>query len=342
MKFIKRSLALVALLGITSAANAQIAVSTFDTDADGWTIGEFFSTFGGDPPSYLTSDGNPGGFIQTSDLYGWNAFHAPAKFLGDKAAAYGGSLRVDQRLLTSDNTIYPMVVISDGTLTLQFRTPPPQTGWTIYNITLLASAGWEVANGSGNPGDPASEEQLIQVLSNLVFMNFDGDWQTGSDLIDLDNVRLDAGEGLQVSGQVQLQGANSQAQPVTLVFRSLDGGEIRRTITPHADGSYVTRHLPRKPYTIWIKGAKWLADKQTIDLTNGSVSNVNFTLLAGDANDDNFADITDLLAVVAAYNQVSPAPGFSEAADFNGDSTNDITDLLLLIGNYNKQGESLP
>jgi hypothetical protein len=342
MKFIKRSLALVALLGITSAANAQIAVSTFDTDADGWTIGEFFSTFGGDSPAYLTFDGNPGGFIRTTDVFGWNAFHAPAKFLGNQAAAYGGMLSLDQRLLTADGPDYPMVVISDGTLSLQFTTPPPGFVWTTYHINLVASAGWKVADGSGNEGDPASEEQLVQVLSNLVFLHIDGDWHTGGDQIDLDNVRLDAGEDLQVSGRIELQGANNQAQPVTLVFRSAEGSEIRRTVTPHADGSYSLGNFPRKPYTLWVKGAKWLADKETIDLTNGSVSGVNFTLLAGDANDDNFADITDLLAVIAAYNQVSPAPGFSEAADFNGDSTNDITDLLLLIGNYNKQGESLP
>lgn len=342
MKLIKRCLSLIALLGIAAAANAQIAASTFETDADGWTSGEFFNTFGGAVPEYLSLGGNPGGFVRTPDVYGWNAYHAPAKFLGDQSAAYGGTLRLDQRLVSSDGPDYPMVVISDGTLMLQYRTAPPSTNWTTYNISFLASAGWEFANGSGNQGDPASEEQLVQVLSHLLFLHFDADWQTGSDQIDLDNVRMDAGVDVSVSGRMELQGATNPAQPVTLIFRSAQGGEFQRNVTLSANGSYVAHYLPRKPYTLWVKGAKWLAGKRAIDLTNGSLAGVDFTLPTGDANNDNFVDITDLLAVISHYNQATPSMDYLEAADFNGDAVNDISDLLLLIGNYNRQGETLP
>jgi uncharacterized protein YfkK (UPF0435 family) len=72
--------------------------------------------------------------------------------------------------------------------------------------------------------------------------------------------------------------------------------------------------------------------------TTGAV-NVNFTLRAGDVNNDNAVDITDLLALIAAYNKLSPNAGYLEGADFNADGTNDITDLLLLIGNYNQIGD---
>jgi len=55
---------------------------------------------------------------------------------------------------------------------------------------LTAAAGWEIMNTSGGSGAAATETQLQTVLSNLVFMNFQADWQTGSDQVDLDNVSL--------------------------------------------------------------------------------------------------------------------------------------------------------
>jgi len=172
------------------ATAGVIVQSTFDSGDEGWTVGDFFAATGASTPFYVATGGNPGGFIRTTDMYSWNGYHAPVAFLGDKSAAYGGVLHVEQRLLTSDNAAYPMVVISDGSTSLQFRTTPPGTGWTSYDIGLTASAGWEIMNTGGGSGAAATESQLQTVLSNLVFMNFQGDWQTGSDQVDLDNVSL--------------------------------------------------------------------------------------------------------------------------------------------------------
>jgi hypothetical protein len=69
------------------------------------------------------------------------------------------------------------------------------------------------------------------------------------------------------------------------------------------------------------------------------VSGLNATLLAGDVNQDNAVDITDLLALISSYNKVDPDPEYKIAADFNRDGANDITDLLALIANYNKLGD---
>ncbi|MEX2559756.1 MAG: ELWxxDGT repeat protein [Pirellulales bacterium] len=122
------------------------------------------------------------------------AFQAPALFLGDQSAAYGGTLHLEQRLLTSDGANYPMVLLSDGTLFLQFRTTPPGTDWTAYDIPLVVSAGWEVSDLSdtADPDPPATEAQLQQVLGNLTLFNIWADWLTGSDRVDLDNVRLES------------------------------------------------------------------------------------------------------------------------------------------------------
>ena len=195
MKTLALVMSMLALLVLAGPAQALILVqSTFDAGDEGWRTGEFFSTSDSGAPTHVATGGNPGGFIRATDVAAWAAFHAPAAFLGDQSAAYGGFLHVDQRLLTSDGINYPMVVISDGTTQLQFRTTPPSTDWTSYDISLLASAGWEIANGSGNPGPAASEAQLQTVLGNLLFLHLDVDWQTGNDQVDLDNVRLCSGD----------------------------------------------------------------------------------------------------------------------------------------------------
>lgn len=153
------------------------------------------------PPAATKVGGNPGGFIRTNDLFGWNSYEAPASFLGNQSAAYGGTLSLDERVRSADPAaVYPMVVLSDGTVLLQFRTSAPAagSGWTSFSIPLLASAGWEVADGSGNAGPAATEAQLQGVLSNLLFLKLDADWHTETfsdpltDQVDLDNVILDS------------------------------------------------------------------------------------------------------------------------------------------------------
>jgi len=181
-------------MAVPGVATAGVIVqSTFDLSDEGWLVGDLFSASGAFIPTYLAIGGNPGGYISTGDFYDWNAYHAPAAFLGNQSAAYAGTLHLDQRILSSDGVDYPMVMLSDGSLILQFRTTPPGTSWTAYDIPLLASAGWEISDGwSGDPGPAASEAQLQAVLSSLTFLNIEADWQTGFDQVDLDNVRLES------------------------------------------------------------------------------------------------------------------------------------------------------
>jgi alkaline phosphatase D len=195
MKILRLVLAAALGMAMSGAIQATVlAESTFDTDDEGWRIGQFFSNDGNNAPAYFASGGNPGGFIRTTDAFLVTAFQAPGSFLGDMSAAYGGTLHVDQRVASHDSLNYPLVLLGDGTLELQFRTTPPAAGtvWTQYDILLLASAGWEVSDGGDNANDKpdATEAQLQQVLGNLTLFNLRGDWHTGSDQTDLDNVRI--------------------------------------------------------------------------------------------------------------------------------------------------------
>ena len=85
----------VMLGGVGYAFGQPIAISTFDTDHEEWTV-----VSNGDPPHNAPphwSDGGPtGGYIYDTDMDGggWG-FQAPEAFLGDVSQAYGHELTFD-------------------------------------------------------------------------------------------------------------------------------------------------------------------------------------------------------------------------------------------------------
>ncbi len=147
--------------------------------------------------------------------------------------------------------------------------------------------------------------------------------------------------GFSLFGQVNLEGvADSNNHVVTFDFKVGGVSQFTVPITLTTLGAYEVQ-VPPGNYTVSVKGDKWLKSQpQAANLSGSDVLGVNYTLKAGDVNNDNVVDISDLLLLIGAYNQVSPATGYMAAADFNEDGTNDITDLLLLIGNYNQLGGS--
>lgn len=146
-----------------------------------------------------------------------------------------------------------------------------------------------------------------------------------------------------ISGTLTLQGIVPAAPTQTITFLlhpSDNSGDVTKTANVASNGVFQLSGVPRKNYSLRIKGDRYLAVKiNAVNASGGNVSGVIALLKAGDTNADNAADITDLLLLIGHYNQVSPSAGYLSAADLNLDGINDITDLLLLIGNYNKQGD---
>ena len=105
-------------------------------------------------------------------------------------------------------------------------------------------------------------------------------------------------------------------------------------------GNFTVSNALPQSYTIAIKGAKWLQKTIPADSTNGPVVNLNITLPAGDANNDNSVDTSDFAVLLGAYNgdATIPGSGYDPAADFNGDGAVDASDFALLVGNYNAEG----
>jgi hypothetical protein len=181
---------------VPSAASAApiLVQSTFGTDAEGWTVNDLVNLQASSAPVFVAAGGNPGGFLRTADLYNFNAYIAPAAFLGNQSAAYGGNLHLEERVLSSTFSGVPMAVISDGLTTLQFRTNAPASGaaWTSFDIPLLAASGWELFADGNVAGAAASEVQLQTVLAGLNSLRLRADWRSGgTEQVDLDNVRLE-------------------------------------------------------------------------------------------------------------------------------------------------------
>jgi len=192
-----------ALLGVAAfpGMGATIAVSRFDdpvAGVDGWTV---INDATG--PTYFATGGNPGGYIQAVDqVLGLTWFWvAPPKFLGNDSAAYGQNLQFDLRQSGLNNQFdEDDVVLMGSGLTLAFDTPNnPGITWTSYNVPLLASAGWKLDSIAGAA---ATEAQMQSVLSNLTALRIRGEFITGPDTGDLDNVAL--GSAIPESGTLLL------------------------------------------------------------------------------------------------------------------------------------------
>jgi hypothetical protein len=189
-----RMLRILAIVTFTvwSCSAAIVHQSTFDSGAEGWSIGDFFAASFSPATGYVASGGASGGYLETTDIFGNNAFRAPSSWLGDQSQLFGGRLRFFQRAAQIDGLSFPVVVLAGSGQRLQYRDVAPGTNWTAYTVDLLAGR-WEVGDVSGDPSARlATNAELREVLSSLDWFAFHADWHTGDDLIGLDEVSIDA------------------------------------------------------------------------------------------------------------------------------------------------------
>jgi hypothetical protein len=149
-----------------------------------------------------------------------------------------------------------------------------------------------------------------------------------------------------VSGTITLQGldAYASAQPIRFKFFATDSsGTVVRDINIGPSGTFSAANLPRKNFTLSMKGPKWLRKNVlNVNTTNGDVTGVTATLKAADGNNDNSVDVFDLDLLIQSFNLESTDPGFIAGADFTCDDWVDIFDLDLLIQNFNLEGDTDP
>lgn len=142
-----RLMVLVAVLMcyVTQPVTADI-VSTFNSDAEGWTL-----TAGGGTLTHLSSGGNPGGHLTLQDIAnGPLMAYAPAVFLGDLTAYDGGLLYVDLKQIAtaagSPRGGFGQVTI-EGTggdfATADIVAGTPLSTWDTYSTSMVAAT-WGV------------------------------------------------------------------------------------------------------------------------------------------------------------------------------------------------------
>ena len=179
-----------------NGGSLQAVVSTFDADAEGWLVvgtggGYGLPVSGGTNPYWYVDGGNPGGRISTDDQYGETFFSAPAKFLGDQSPAFGMDLQFDIVITYSDYATYPAVILEGAAKSLYYNAPSTVIGdWTTRTIPLVGS-GW---NLNGWQGAPATDADMQEVLGDLRGLYINGEWNTGPDWADLDNVSLEGAD----------------------------------------------------------------------------------------------------------------------------------------------------
>jgi hypothetical protein len=187
LRAVRCLIALASLAGATGTHAAIAAQSDFSSDAEGWVLSGDTTTSN---PTYVAAGGNPGGFVRGIDqtVGGVWYWQAPAKFLGDKSLSFGETLSFDLRMRGSGPLFdSPDVSLAGGGLTLHLDlSPVPQDlAWTTYTVNLDQSDNWRVGTLAGSI---ATEIDFRQVLGSLNSLRIRGEFITGSDNGDLDNV----------------------------------------------------------------------------------------------------------------------------------------------------------
>ncbi len=180
----------LAVISCPACFAVPVAESDFNTDSEGWLVaGDSASA----SPTYFATGGNPTGFVRGTDLAvgGVWTWDAPAKFLGDKSGSYGFPLTYDLRMRGNGSLFDDSdVTLNGGGLSLHFdqtASVPADVAWTSYSVVLSESAPWRVGSLSG---PIATQADVQAVLTNLTRLQIRGEFITGPDNGDLDNVVL--------------------------------------------------------------------------------------------------------------------------------------------------------
>ncbi len=183
------------LITLCITAHAQIT-STFDTNADGWTLLNTATTL---TPIQSASGGNPGGFISatysSTTAASTQNWIAPAKFLGNQVVrSIDMNIRFDMQQSqagTASNINGDIRIESNSTILVYSLPTKPVVapGWSSYSLKLDETQGWRITTTTGSL---ATRTQIIQVLSSITSIEIRGTFATNTSYTSgIDNVILE-------------------------------------------------------------------------------------------------------------------------------------------------------
>ena len=160
---------------------------TFDFADEGWRVkaGEAIIV-----PISVPQGGQSGGYVKADDSTVGNnwLWLAPSKYYTNQSSYYDGQLQFS--LMQADTTYGPQtndVFLSGSGLTLVLSLAQmPGTSWTSYSVWLNEQAGW----WNTAAGRPATQGEIITVLSTLTNLLIRGDYTLANGAGALDSVGL--------------------------------------------------------------------------------------------------------------------------------------------------------
>lgn len=176
------------------AAAQTVHIGAFDSNAEGWAVVDYPDRSHVPMPATIPATwdpgtGNPAGSLRIGDLYLTTGIAAPAGWLADASALYGGTLEYEILIRHTDEAPYPAVVLNGGSGSLYFNAPPPPLGqWYTFSIPLREQ-GWLISDVF----QPPTPEEFRSVLANLQGLYILTEWRTGPDDTSVDNIRVTRG-----------------------------------------------------------------------------------------------------------------------------------------------------
>jgi Dockerin type I domain/FG-GAP-like repeat len=131
-----------------------------------------------------------------------------------------------------------------------------------------------------------------------------------------------------------------QQLPITLTLKS-GTTEVNYPVQNTDASGFFTQvvTLPNGTYDWRVKGAKFLANSGTANLSGAPQTNVEMGLMrAGDCNNDNVISVQDFNILKNTFGKANGDPGYDARADFNGDNAVSVQDFNLLKGNFGQGG----
>jgi hypothetical protein len=250
------------------AANAQSITSTFAAGNEGWTVvqtnytGHITLPTGTPTPAPFDGlEGLPAGSIRIGDVFGDTGVRAPAAFVGDRLAWFGGRLSYDIRIRNTDGVIYPALWLVGATKTLVFNTPSPTLDvWQHVDVPLLET-GFRV---NGWQGNAATRGDLMEVLADLRGILINTEWRTGPDDTSLDNIELvQPATGATCYGAA-CPGSNGRWPTTWVTGNVASGSTIGIEVTDGVPGSFTLIVVGFRPANAPLFGCTaWIDPTQT-------------------------------------------------------------------------------
>lgn len=175
---------------VSCGTTRQEITSTFDKNSEGWRIfGDIYGEVRG--PEYVPVSGKKGGnlrFVDNEDERTWY-YYAPAKFLNDKSAFFGGSF-IYHLKQSPTNDLYDrdepdIIIASRGMKIVYSFHSPPSFNWTNYSVILDDRTEWRIETLDGAK---ATNADITKVLSDIGSILIRGEFRNGPDEGGLDNV----------------------------------------------------------------------------------------------------------------------------------------------------------